>query len=572
MAVSQSEPIPTGKAAENARVTPDHGHPKPRGWECRPGCRPGPANAGERLGMHNGPRSVGMSLFPRDEDRRRETDRRGRAGWRRRDGQAAVLAALSLFSMVVFLAMATNFGIAVNERIRVQNTADLAAYAGAYTQAKKLNDIALLNRAIMEVARYCRLRLTLRTEPVFGLRTWNKVWDQNLPEGPSPFIVSYIPSLPVPPALNAKPPLHALKDLPPNADTPPEINAPGASYPPSDDCYVDYDRRADDLINWCERTMNYYAAIIYDINDYDSAYLGARMPSLGPPQSILKAVTTTARANYPLARVEMLDYPENSPVKKGRFMQTMVAAESPLDSYVDPVQGYVDEYERPGGPSMAPLNRYYMRFNYVYHCGNALSQKCSEACRHGGQMMPRNVGHHYSHLGFAYRTIGTMYYWPESGPNSGILYMPVRTVGDPRLHAVPLLDNPSKNPKNNYYGGWGTWDELMATAVAKPFDGFVNPNLGMMEGDYELNYEEPVVMPRAFNGVYTASDIVDMMDAYDYPEPGPGAMSIRHFNTYRARMAGFREPLDTAGSGTMLQVLVEHMATHAPAQWGNTTH
>lgn len=63
-------------------------------------------------------------------------------------GQAAVLTALSLFTMVVFLAMATNAGILVNDRIRMQNTADLTAYAGAFEQARTMNEMALLNKRI----------------------------------------------------------------------------------------------------------------------------------------------------------------------------------------------------------------------------------------------------------------------------------------------------------------------------------------------------------------------------------------------------------------------------------------
>jgi hypothetical protein len=70
---------------------------------------------------------------------------RNRAGQR---GQAAVLSALCLFSMVVFLALATNAGILVNDRIRIQNTADLSAYAGAFEQARTMNQVADINSRI----------------------------------------------------------------------------------------------------------------------------------------------------------------------------------------------------------------------------------------------------------------------------------------------------------------------------------------------------------------------------------------------------------------------------------------
>ncbi len=80
-------------------------------------------------------------------------------------GQAAVLIALCLFSMVVFLAMATNMGILVNDRIRMQNAADLAAYAGAFEQARILNRLTQLNRRIFNVAAMTRKQLTCRDLP-----------------------------------------------------------------------------------------------------------------------------------------------------------------------------------------------------------------------------------------------------------------------------------------------------------------------------------------------------------------------------------------------------------------------
>ena len=80
-------------------------------------------------------------------------------------GQAAVLIALSLFSMVVFLAMATNFGILVNDRIRMQNAADLAAYAGAFEQARVMNRMTQLNARIHHVAAMTRKHLTCQDLP-----------------------------------------------------------------------------------------------------------------------------------------------------------------------------------------------------------------------------------------------------------------------------------------------------------------------------------------------------------------------------------------------------------------------
>lgn len=63
-------------------------------------------------------------------------------------GQAAVFSALGLFTMVLFLALAVNSGILVNDRIRMQTSADLSAVAGANVQAAGMNKMADLNNEI----------------------------------------------------------------------------------------------------------------------------------------------------------------------------------------------------------------------------------------------------------------------------------------------------------------------------------------------------------------------------------------------------------------------------------------
>jgi hypothetical protein len=83
----------------------------------------------------------------------------------RESGQAAVLIALSLFTMVVFLALATNMGIVVNDRIRMQNTADLAAYAGAFEQARSLNRLVHINKRLYATAYNVRAVLTCPGPP-----------------------------------------------------------------------------------------------------------------------------------------------------------------------------------------------------------------------------------------------------------------------------------------------------------------------------------------------------------------------------------------------------------------------
>jgi hypothetical protein len=81
---------------------------------------------------------------------------------RRRSGQAAVLIALSMFSLVVFLAFATNMGIMVNDKIRIQNAADMGAYSAAYREAQVLNRLTQINKEILNEARRCRQILESR--------------------------------------------------------------------------------------------------------------------------------------------------------------------------------------------------------------------------------------------------------------------------------------------------------------------------------------------------------------------------------------------------------------------------
>ena len=75
---------------------------------------------------------------------------------RARTGQMAVVMALVLFTLVIFMAFATNMGILVNDRIRMQNAVDLGAYSGAHTQAQVLNDLSYINDQIILELKNCR--------------------------------------------------------------------------------------------------------------------------------------------------------------------------------------------------------------------------------------------------------------------------------------------------------------------------------------------------------------------------------------------------------------------------------
>lgn len=74
----------------------------------------------------------------------------------KKTGQAAVFVALVIFSLMLFLALATNMGILVNDKIRMQNTVDLATYSVAYSEAQVLNELVHINSGIAETVAYCR--------------------------------------------------------------------------------------------------------------------------------------------------------------------------------------------------------------------------------------------------------------------------------------------------------------------------------------------------------------------------------------------------------------------------------
>lgn len=78
---------------------------------------------------------------------------------RARRGQAAVFVAMCLMALLLVVAFSTNMGILVNDKIRMQETADLSTYAVAYSAAASLNDLTLLNQNIAEAAQDCRKTL-----------------------------------------------------------------------------------------------------------------------------------------------------------------------------------------------------------------------------------------------------------------------------------------------------------------------------------------------------------------------------------------------------------------------------
>ncbi|MCX7943044.1 MAG: Tad domain-containing protein [Deltaproteobacteria bacterium] len=83
------------------------------------------------------------------------------------DGQAIVLAAVGMLVMALSVLMTAFWGYAVYEKIKLQNNADSTAYSLAVMEARVLNYIAYLNRAM--IANYVRL---IAMQSLISYVTW----------------------------------------------------------------------------------------------------------------------------------------------------------------------------------------------------------------------------------------------------------------------------------------------------------------------------------------------------------------------------------------------------------------
>src|SRR6476660_4097057 len=69
-----------------------------------------------------------------------------RQSFRRQEGQALVVAALLVLIMSIAVLPTVNLGHTIHERVRLQNTADAAAYSMAAMEARAFNFYAFANR------------------------------------------------------------------------------------------------------------------------------------------------------------------------------------------------------------------------------------------------------------------------------------------------------------------------------------------------------------------------------------------------------------------------------------------
>mgnify|MGYP000896991451 CR=1 FL=1 len=69
-----------------------------------------------------------------------------RQGMKRREGQAMVLGCLFMLILAIAVLTTVNLGHTIHERVKLQNTADSAAYSMAAMESRAFNLYAFVNR------------------------------------------------------------------------------------------------------------------------------------------------------------------------------------------------------------------------------------------------------------------------------------------------------------------------------------------------------------------------------------------------------------------------------------------
>lgn len=450
-------------------------------------------------------------------------------------GQAAVLSALCLFTLIVFMALATNLGALASDRVRVQNTADAAALAGAYAQAGRLNQISQINANIAYTAWYCRRRLTRALGQV-------KVWKQCLYEplgGDFPF----------------DPPFGTGVDGPGQGFRPPVCHWAGGT--PSGPM-IDPD--AEQLIDWCRQTMQGYRTQIAAIANWSTNY---RPPTpVSPGGGVRRAAYLTADRNFFKSNSEMVAHQRTyiyerigsntsqaySPTWRddGRFLPEDVPR------FLIPTTRTGDADAEPPSflPSLVDLEIARTSFKYfVTWCDSRAANP--PACTNMDlprTYNPNAVQGHTLYTWYGKRT------WPSPSGGGDLLYsvfFPVKVFGTPEKRFFDAPDDPPQS--QGWFGASSTGgsDELAAWAVAKPYGGLLGPNKLIGDDIFEAEWGE---IPMNVTGgpsypVYGAGSIQQLMEDGYFGATlsfGPGGVTAVPKNQYRARLMGLGEEPNSA--------------------------
>lgn len=456
-------------------------------------------------------------------------------------GQAAVLAALCMFTMIVFVALATNVGSLSSDRMRLQNTADAAALAGAYTQAGRMNQISQLNANIAYTAWYCRLRLTKR----LGGET--KIWNQCLYEpmgGDFPFDPPFGPGVDGP----GEGPRRAVCHWRGGAPTGPR-----------------YDPDAEQLIDWCRQTMNGYRAQIAGINNYATNYRRPTPVSSGG--GVRRAAYLTADANFFKSGGDEMQASQRTHIYDNVGSNTQEAF-SPtwrddgrylpetVPRFLMPVSrsGDADLTDLDWIPSMVDLDIGVTSFRYfVTWCDSQfMNPPICTSLDAPRAIIPNSTEGKSLYSWYGKRT------WPSPSGMGDVLYsvhFPVKVFGTPLKNFFDITDRP---PSEGYFGAtsMGGSDELSAYAVAKPYGGLIGPNRLIGDDRFDANWGSiPVQTSEPSSPVYGPASVQDLIAEGYFGASisvGPGGMSSTPQNQYSARLMGLgEEPMSDKGTGRL---------------------
>src|SRR5947209_6223921 len=119
---------------------------------------------------------------------------------RSQSGQASIMIGIMLLTFMLFFFFVVNIGMLVNAKINLQNAADLAAYAGAATQARQLNQISFLNYEMRRAYKKFLFRyyvignMAQETHPRnAGPVNKARVWAPSLPIPGRPYVTYDVP-------------------------------------------------------------------------------------------------------------------------------------------------------------------------------------------------------------------------------------------------------------------------------------------------------------------------------------------------------------------------------------------
>ena len=431
-------------------------------------------------------------------------------------GQAAVLSALVMFTMVVFVAMATNMGILTSDRIRIQNAADATAYAGAITQAQRMNVISRFNGAIADLGVRCRRELV-------GQKMNPNVWIQCA--GPKPQCATI----------------------------------GGAPYQPATD------PKAEFIIDQCAERMGNRRQYIYGYNAWETNYSQAgavrRAAVNTANENFLHAGPGVASANtYIYSDVPGTTGMTRSPTWMENRLYGGSNAVPKFIMMLPPPSGRVDDGIAHPAPSMVDLQVAITPFAY-------LMVPCDAMFDGKPSCTPMDVPRSQTPVAITqwlYTWYGKYTWDSPSGFGDTLynVYFPVKLFGTPAKQFFDIKDG---GGTDGLFGATTTGgsDLLAAYAAAKPYGGKIGPMkkyLGDEPWQGWPDSSNPGHWTRPIGGtkVPTEDSILELIQDGWFVKLSE--MNGTSPNDYRARVMGLQEEPNDSNTEGKLHRPVEMMA------------